>query len=152
MNIYTVEEAEAQAALELVKALEAKHGWQGVGVQITENKDAPHTDGYRNIAVKVTPPEGKALNYEHSYALEEGLTWPDKIVGQVDGKKAQAAERLGATLVTLRAAVADGDLTRADVEAETEAVQTAAQPKAKAPAAPAKRHAGRKTAPKGKRS
>lgn len=133
MNVYTVEEREAQAALELVKALEAKHGWSGVGVAITEDTDAPQREGYRNIKVKVTPPEGKARTYTHQYAIADGLTLPEHIVGmgepRTETAKAQASERLGANLDKLRDAVKDSDLTRADVEAETQAVQQAkAQP------------------------
>ena len=159
MNIYTVEEREAQAALELVKALEDKHGWQGVGVQITENKESPPAEGFRNIAVKVTPPNGKALNYEHYYALDEGLLWPDEIVGQVDGGiRGKGDKALPATASVKASEAPKSDAKPAVVKldapepARGDAPKLAEQPKAKAAAAPTKQHAGKKTTVKGKRS
>lgn len=164
MNIYTQEEIEAQAALQIAQALESTHGWTHVKAVIEYDGEENGKRRVKAYVGGVTPTKDNGLNYNTHYVYDDGGT--DLAAHVIDGAlghdarvkpasksdaKAQASERLGATLDTLRAAVADSDLTRADVEAETEAVQTAAQPKAKAPAAPAKRHAGRKTTPKGKK-
>jgi hypothetical protein len=169
MNIYTQAEREAQAALELVKALEAKHGWQGVRVTITEDTDADARDGKRHVRVNASSQAVGvgSLPYAYTDADDLAVALEAEIFAAIDkelkrgvtlgsttltadqleaftGAKAQAAERLGANLDKLHAAVADSDLTRADVEAETKAVQ---QPKA-----PARKRkpAPKKATPKGK--
>jgi hypothetical protein len=153
MNIYTVEEREAQAALELVKALEAKHrGLSAIGVSINEDAAADVSDGKRHVIARIAVPNMDVVTVRHAYAPEDAddlvtdieALFYEAAAPKTDTPKAQAAERLGANLDTLRAAVADGDLTRADVEAETKAVQ---QPKA-----PARKRkpAPKKATPKGK--
>ena len=163
MNIYTIEEREGQAALELVKALEAKHGWQGVGVAITEDKDAKPVEGHRNITVTVTPPEGKPQTYSHAYPIDDEAAWQTDVLAQINGegrgKTAKEQSQAVATPPTPKPAASQPAANKPTVikldapePAGGDTPKLAEQPKAKAPTAPAKRHAGRKTTPKGKRS
>ena len=69
MDTKSVEESEQQAARRIEATLDEDYGWKNTHISIAEDTEQPSYDGHglRHVILKVQPPIGKMLVYEHYY-------------------------------------------------------------------------------------
>lgn len=95
MNIYTVEEKEAQIALAVAHTLETTHGWHGVKVVIAPDEKPDVAPGKRAVRVRIEPPSDAGYGFiddRHVYAVDEADALTSQIVDFIGDREDDLAD------------------------------------------------------------